>query len=436
MLYIESKNSNSIKKIAETFLYRNTTSSSGASEIVVVRIIQYTYPREGEPLLLVRDVNNPSRQFQVFKSQLSPIGYFRGDQNYARDQVLGRGSAGNSEETNLYSFLTAEDLQRLGASHPLLRKPTAVGLQNLIRKRRIQREEKKLRYCRALDARLNRLIFARTYVNEVRGQQYNPGYPGVFPPPPETLREFLRDYLLYDLNDPERYGKKRLLGNSDWKENDLLFQYCELGLCPEATRYESDEQFNEGVRKMGLSPEKVHSEWGYGFGVKSNSGLGNAYGEYYRASQQDRENPLSTVNKNLHLLENRVYFFRGENFSEDSDSADSVEAFIDSITSDLIRYAQNPALCEPDPSVYDSLIDPSVYGVQGEESQGEGAGVGSGGGSGASIGEGGPGEGGSGEGGSAGGSSGEASSGGALSGRKRKRNEDNLEGGKTYYVFD
>jgi len=363
-------------------------------------------------------------------------------------KVLGIGEKSGGLHTPLYDLLTKEELRGLTGIAARSEGELVGPREAVLAHERARNRPRILLLCKALSSKLNPLIFDEIYLIVTnRMGEFEP-FQG---PPPKTVLEFLK--LLNFETERGPYTTKRLLGNSDWREMDLLWQYCELGLCPLPVKvFETGEECDAFLDS--LSPEDVDDFEE----VRSNSGLSSAFRNLrieMRAKGVNpdnkeerrnyiRDNPNSDAVKDFQKMK-RCYLIvkqnspafreRPEPQPEDYSThrgyesafyhwmffPDGLQSLAKSITEELIYVARNPALCEEAvgiPIAQREREEAEAFQLAMQEaraSEGGGAGVGSGdaGGSGGAGGSG-PGR------GSGGGSNSEGGS-GSGGGRKRRR---------------
>jgi hypothetical protein len=143
--------------------------------------------------------------------------------------VLGIGAGPYvGQESNVYDFLNAKELETLGKTTSLLRGPTQTYFTSDVRRLK----SRKL-LCDALDIPLFEPLFRNIQVwdPEEGRLQFLSGGPGEAI---NTMRSFLNLVLHNSIMPTYDRNNQTLLGNTrSWPES-LLFQYCELGLLPSA----------------------------------------------------------------------------------------------------------------------------------------------------------------------------------------------------------
>lgn len=284
-------------------------------------------------------------------------------------KVLGIGEKSGGLHTPLYDLLTKDELRDLtgiAASEG----EGLVGLREaVLNHERTRSRPRILLLCRALSSKLNSLIFDRIYLITTDMHGVFVPFQGPFP---KTVLEFLKLLNFETKRGP--YTTKRLLGNSDWRETDLLWQYCELGLCPLPTRvFDTAEECDQFLYS-------IHREDLYDFAViSSNAGEGSAFQNIWREMTGKGLNPRNSEELENYITDNpdsdavrdfrkmkRVYLVkqslgrirepRRKDYATDEGwerahanwpfIPDRLTALANSITEELIYVAQNPAICD------------------------------------------------------------------------------------------
>lgn len=287
-------------------------------------------------------------------------------------RVLGIGERSGGPYTPLYDLLTKEELRGLTGIAARSEGGLIGPREAVLSHERARNRPRILLLCKALSSKLNPLIFDRIHL--IVANRF-----GVFEPfqgpPPKTVLEFLK--LLNFETERGPYTTKRLLGNSDWRETDLLWQYCELGLCPYPIRvFDTGDECDAFLDS--LSPEDR-----YDFEViTSNAGESSAIQKIHiemrdkgldprvvSLTEYSNDNPNSDAVKDYQKM-NRCYLlstkqrpeFRESPEPQPDDYAteegytrahshwifipDGLTALAKSITEELIYVARNPAICE------------------------------------------------------------------------------------------
>ena len=294
------------------------------------------------------------------------IGYVPFESVQAR--VLGIGEKFGGIHSTVYDFLTPEERRALTGFRAKTKEGILVGPKEAIlsHEKSASRTRNAL-LCKALSSKLNSNLFASIYI------------PGTPPQTPQTVLDFLKIINFETERGP--FTEKRLLGNSFWIQTDLLWQYCELGLCPLQTRvFETEEECQDFVFEgEGNSLGEVI--------IINNKGnaIRNLYSEMQDNHSNPRlaeertkyteENPESKAVKDLKNLDRcytvslkgtpfqyipeiwrkdystedgflRAQFLEHEREASLFPNSDGLEALSKSITKELIYAALNPAICD------------------------------------------------------------------------------------------
>ncbi len=215
---------------------------------------------------------------------------------FARDQVLGIGAGPTiGQESNVYDFLTANELESLSKTSRLLRGPTKTYFTSSD----LRRAQSRKLLCDALDQPLFEPTFRQIRIWRRNEQELeeNDGelvyfgidddYVAVDQPGPKTMRSFLERVFLNSIKPISDPNNKRILvhGPFYWHV-DILFQYCELGLVPFARRIENYSLGRRSEDNSGYIDYYVFTE----------TGRSNAYRDFI--NYLEREHNLTFDFKN------------------------------------------------------------------------------------------------------------------------------------------
>jgi hypothetical protein len=286
-------------------------------------------------------------------------------------KVLGVGEKSGGLHTNLYDLLTPSELRGLAGISARSKEGLLGTKAAILGHEKTRNRQRIILLCKALNAKLYPVIFDELYLIVTNKNGIFVPFEG---PVPKTVLEFLK--ILNFETERGPYTTKRLLGgNSNWKEADLLWQYCELGLCPLPTKvFDNDRECEAYLDSIGEEEDDdfqiIYCNWGAAtrnLSIEMRAKGLNPNNPKTR-DEYERDNPTSKAVKERKLIR-RCYLVRvkGTPFQYIPEPKEweyetkeayirayenysfipvSLEALAKYITEELIYVARNPAICD------------------------------------------------------------------------------------------